>query len=90
MAGKRKSVVGNGVVGKIGKRDDAVTPDEATRIGALVDALNAAKDATQRAQIAQAMAELDYAQCERTLSKKYKLNAGDGIGADGTIMRKQG
>jgi len=80
------------VAGKIGGAAGPVRVTDAEResLTVALDALNDAKEATTRAQIAQATAELDYNKIERTLAKKYKLNTGDGINADGTITRKQG
>jgi len=69
------------------QRAERISAEEATELMALRDKVNVADVALKRAQIARETMALDYAEVEQRVSRKYKLNVGDGIGADGRITR---
>lgn len=81
---------GRGVVGKIGRAAsvEAVTPEEAKQLTELQDVRQKAETALKRAQIAYETAALDFAEVEGKISRKYKLNRGDFVLADGKIQRQ--
>lgn len=67
----------------------SLTPDETAQMMALLVVKQEREVALKRSQIAYETAALDYAEVEQRISRKYKLNSGDTVNAEGTITRAQ-
>jgi hypothetical protein len=66
-----------------------VTMEEAAQMMTLLGVRQEMEIALKRAQIAYETAVLDYAEVEQRVSRKYKLNKGDQVNAEGVITRAQ-
>ena len=76
-----------GVVGKIGGEVERVTLEETRELVKLRAVRDEAELTARKHALAYESAALAYFEVERAVAKKYRLNTGDAVNADGTIVR---